>query len=89
MDFMSESHVKMVLVRLDIDVKMQLEVSSTKFIFRKFGSVRLHRDRKRNKLTLACDDFQPLGAYLPNLLSGSTKRYSPSVNSTKKNELIN
>lgn len=32
----------------------------------------------KKKLTLACDDFQPLGAYFPSLFSGSTNRYSPS-----------
>lgn len=40
---------------------------------------------KKEKLTLACDDFQPLGAYLPSLFSGSTNRYSPSRQHTHTN----
>lgn len=43
------------------------------------GASRIIYKDRRGRLTLACDDFQPLGAYLPSLFSGSMNKYSPSA----------
>lgn len=83
--FYTDTHTHERFSRFASEISLFLSLSRTISIS---PSRRIRPLNSKAVLTLACDDFQPLGAYLPSLFSGSMNKYSPSAREMTTNALL-